>query len=427
MKTKIREQFPFFEENSDICYFDNANTTQILGPSLSSMIKYYYNYNYNYGRAAYEGVKRNEKMLDISYEVFAKFLNTKKENLIFTSGTTESMNIIANSLCQKLFMQKRDKKAILLTTELEHASSVLPFMVLGKKYIDIKYIPLDEKYSFSLETLEQEIIKHRPDFLLLSSMTNTTGEIRDIESIGTLAKNYNIIFIVDHAQGASHFLIDTEKSNIDYLAFSMHKAYGPKGVGILFAKNLNEIIPTKFGGGMNEIFDTDGKYSFLKDKDRLWAGTQNLPGIFASLNSINFLYNNIIDIRKRETFLGAYCYRLLSTIPGIKLYSAFPSPIILFNIEGYESFEIMNFLNKNNIYIRAGNHCSKLTKDLFGLSTCRISLSIYNTEEEINKLYKILKQMVSNGDEECLKLEKEENVQEETNVKLNNAAQKIVR
>ena len=413
----FRSYFPFFENNKDITYLDNANTSQILGSCLSANIKFYSNYNYNIGRAGYAGARYAQQLKDWASQAAAVFFNTKPENIVFTTGATEGLNIIVKSFAP--MFNRMNKSVTVLTTELEHASAILPWMTYIKD-INIKYIKLTEDYRLTIDNIKAGIEEYNPDILLLSSMTNTTGEIRPIREIGELARQYAVPFIVDHAQGASHFPIDVEECDIDFLVCSLHKMYGPKGVGILYAKRPEFLKPIKVGGGMNKWFDKDGQFEFMEGNERLVAGTENVPNIFSSIEALEFLSKNWEQIEYNDIYLGVYAHKILSRLPKIKIYSNISSPILLFNIEGFEALDVMNFLDKKKIYIRAGNHCSKLTKDLFGLSTCRVSLGIYNTEEDLQKLYFALKEMI--GDELCL-----ENVPDQNNVKSENAEQINVR
>lgn len=404
----MREFFPYFKYNDNITYLDSANTSQILGTCLSAYVKYHYRYNYNIGRASYSGARYAQQLKDWALEAAGVFLGTTKEHIIYTTGATEGLNIIAKSFCN--MFKKTKQKCVLLTTELEHASAVLPWMAFGKDNIDIKYIKLNDDYSFSLENLEQAIKQYSPDVLLLSSMTNTTGEIRPLKEIGLVAKKYCIPFIVDHAQGAAHVPVNVEECNIDFLSLSLHKMYGPKGVGILYARRPKFLQPIRLGGGMNKWFNTKGEFEIQTNNEKFAAGTENVPADFCAIEALEFVMKNWEQIKVHDMYLGTYLYKLLSRLPKIKIYSIPNSSIILFNIDGFEPLDVMNYLDKKNIYIRAGNHCSKLTSELFGLSTCRISLGVYNTEEDLIKVYKALKEMI--GDELCLN-----NVQDQKNVK----------
>lgn len=392
MTNDIKDNFAFFYNHKDITYLDNANTTQIYNPCITSLVDVYYNHNFNIGRGIYSGARETQELIERSYDTGAKFLNTSPDNIIFTSGATEGLNMIVYSLCCMFDEIKMPYKPVILTTELEHASCVMPWMAFGQNLVDIKYIKLNEQYSFSIEDLKAAIEQYHPAVLMLASMTNTTGEKRKLKEIGAICKAFDIIFVVDHAQGAAHFPIDVNECNIDFLALSLHKMYGPTGVGLLYAKHLDFLSPMKYGGGMNKYFNLDGTFSLIEGRNRFVAGTPNIADIIGSTAAFELLMENWDEIQIHELELGLYAHKLLNKIPNIEIYSSPLGPIILFNIKGNEALDIANLLDKNNIYIRAGNHCSKLTGPLFGLSTCRISLGIYNTEEDINRIYYKLKE-----------------------------------
>lgn len=391
MNNDFQKLFPFFENNKGVVYLDNANTSQILGACLTSLIDTYQYANYNIGRSSYKGARIATALKREATKIYADFIGTKPENIIFTTGATEGLNLVAYSYCNML--RKTKKKAVLLTTKLEHASALMPWMAFGKNIIDIHFINLTEEYELTLENIKKATFECQPDILLLSSMTNTTGEIRPLEEIGQFAKENGITFVVDHAQGAAHFPVDVEKCNIDFMSFSLHKMYGPKGVGVLYARMPNFIRPMKVGGGMNKYFTPEGEYELLDNNEKMYAGTENVPSIFAGTESALFLKENWDKMMKQDLYLGLFAHRLLSKLPKIKIYSNPQSPILLFNIDGFEASDVMEYLDKKNIYIRAGNHCVKLTQDLFGLATCRVSLGIYNTEEDLVKLYEALKEI----------------------------------
>lgn len=385
----MRELFPFFEHNKNITYLDNANTTQILGSCLSSYIKYYYNFNYNIGRASYTGARMAQQIKDWALASAGKFLGTEASNIIFTSGATEGLNLVAYSICNTL--KQEHKRATLLTTELEHASAILPWMAFGKNVIDIQFIKMTDDYCLTVDNLKAAISKYKPDILLLASMTNTTSEVRPLKEIGKVAKEHDIIFVVDHAQGAAHVPISVDEYNIDYLSCSLHKMYGPKGLGILYARHPETLRPMRLGGGMNQWFEKDGTFEIQEGNERFAAGTEDVPVYCAAMEAIDFVMSNWEQIKIHDVYLGTFAYGLLSRVPGVEIYSKKGSPIVLFNVKDKEALDVMEQLDNDNIYIRAGNHCSKLTKDLFGLSTCRVSLGIYNTEEDLMRLYKALK------------------------------------
>lgn len=390
---EYRALFPYFVNGSGkdfVTYLDSANTSQILKTSLDALTAFYAFHNYNTGRAGYAGGRFVDELKSAATKKAAEFIGAESKQVVFTSGATESLNMIVQSLLSWLEMYNLHYTVI--TSELEHASTTLPW--LEHSQVDVEYVKLKEDYTLDLEALEKQIKNSaNPCIVHLASMTNTTGEIRPLREIGQICAETGSIFIVDHAQGAAHVPINVKECNIDFLGFSLHKMYGPKGVGVLYAKHMSMIVPSKLGGGMNETYDRTGNIVFSEDK--LYAGTINMPGIYASIHAFDFLMENWENIQKIEKYLAIYAFKLLSKIKGINILSKPESPILLFKIDDIEALDIMYGLSDYDIYIRAGNHCSKLTP--FGLSTCRVSLGIYNTLEDIEDLYGGLKGIVELG------------------------------
>lgn len=387
----FKKLFPFFLRHEDIAYLDSANTSQILSKSLASINAFYKDYNFNIGRGSYSGSRYTEQLKEWAEIKAANFIEAEPYQIIFTTGATEGLNMIARSF--RYFCKKSNKKIKLLTTKLEHASCIMPWIAFPKDLIEINYLKLNDDYTFNIEAFEKEMENNTPDIVLLSSMTNTTGEKRPLKEIGLLCEKYNTAFIVDHAQGAAHYQINVKECRIDFLCFSLHKMYGPKGLGVLYAKNPMFIKPYKLGGGMNKTFD-ENSFSLQDNNTRFYAGTENLEAIVGAIPVFDFFEENWDNIELLEQYYGTFLYKLLSKIPGIAIYSVPNSTILLFNMKNFEALDVMSYLDKKDIYIRAGNHCSKLTKDLFGLSTCRISLGIYNDTEDISAAYRVLNDMV---------------------------------
>lgn len=378
-----RALFPYFGNNPFTTYLDSANTSQVLGETLDSLDAFYRIHNYNVGRATYAGARYVEELKQVATEKAASFLGAAPEQIIFTSGATEGLNMVAQSFNDWLNVE--GKYANVLTTKLEHASLLLPWLVASR--VNLCYAELNDDYTFSMTKFKKAIEEYKPAVVLLSSMTNTTGEIRPLKEIGELCSRKGIVLVIDHAQGAAHFSINVQDLKIDFLAFSFHKMYGTKGVGVLFAKNAGFLECSRLGGGMNQYYD-ESTIEPMPSNDRFYAGTINMPGIYANIHSIDFLMDNWANIQKIEKYLAIYARELLSRVPGINILSVPESPILLFKIENIEAIDIANELAERDICIRAGNHCAKLTP--FGLSTCRVSLGVYNTPEELEGLYQAL-------------------------------------
>lgn len=387
-----REDFPMLNKN-EIIYFDNGATTLKPQIVIDSIVDYYTNYTAN----AHRGDYKTSLKVDDAYEGVRKkvkdFINAKETSEIaFTAGTTDSMNLIAFGYFKNI-LQKDDE---VLITESEHASNILPWFILEKEIgIKVKYIPLSKKNEVIIENVEKAITP-KTKVISLAQITNVIGDIRPIQEISTLAHKKNIYVVVDAAQSIAHTKIDVQKLDIDFLAFSAHKIYGPTGVGVIYGKFnlLDKLIPRNYGGGMNATFTTEGYLELREIPVRLEAGTPNIAGVIGLGAAIDYVNNIGIDnIKEYEHKLKRYLVSKLKQLDFIEMYNDFNSgSIVAFNIKNVFSQDTAVYLDKYNICVRAGNHCAKILNNVFNVNnTCRISLSFYNTKEEIDKLIEVLK------------------------------------
>ena len=387
-----REDFPMLNKN-EVIYFDNGATTLKPQPVIDAVVDYYTNYTAN----AHRGDYKNSLKVDDNYEgvrkKVKKFINAKETSEIaFTPGTTDSMNLIAFGYFKNI-LQKDDE---VLITESEHASNILPWFILAKEIgIKVKYIPLSKKNEVIIENVEKAITP-KTKVISLAQITNVIGDIRPIQEISSIAHKKNIYVVVDAAQSIAHTKVDVQKLDIDFLAFSAHKIYGPTGVGVIYGKFnlLDKLIPRNYGGGMNATFTTDGYLELREIPVRLEAGTPNIAGVIGLGVAIDYVNNIGIDnIKEYEHMLKRYLVSKLKQLDFIEIYNEFnPGSIVAFNIKNVFSQDTAVYLDKYNICVRAGNHCAKILNNVFNVNnTCRISLSFYNTKEEIDKLIEVLK------------------------------------
>lgn len=385
-----REDFPMLEK--DYIYFDNGATTLKPKVVIDEITNYYENYSVNAHRGDYDLSKKVDDLFDETRNTVKEFINANdSREVIFTKGTTESMNMIVFGF-MKNYLQKGDE---VLITKTEHASNVLPWFTLEKELgIVVKYIPLDN-YEVTLDNVKKSITS-RTKVISLAWITNTIGDVRDIKEITKLAHEHHILMVVDGAQSVPHMKTDVQDVDIDFLAFSAHKMLGPTGVGVLYGKYeyLNQMLPINYGGGMNSFFESDKSLEYKELPLRLEAGTMNIAGILAFRKAIFYLEKIGMDkIEKYEHDLKEYLIKRLDEIDNVTVYNKDKtSSIILFNIDGIFSEDTSMFLNHYHICVRAGNHCAKMVKDELGVkNTCRISLSFYNNKEEIDKFINVMK------------------------------------
>ena len=385
-----REDFLMLKQN--IVYFDSGATC--LKPYVLSKAteEYYDTYCANAHRGDYDVSLKVDEKYEGTRELVKEFIGAnKKEEIVFTSGATDSMN----KLIFGYFKQNLTKGDEVLLTKSEHASNILPWFELKDEIgIEIRYIDLDENLKVSLENVKKSITE-KTKVISIAHITNVVGDVRPIKDITKYAHENNILVVVDAAQSIPHMKYDVVDLDIDFLAFSAHKMYGPTGVGVLYGKYdlLKNIHPIEFGGGMNSLFNNNGVRIYHELPHLLEAGTPNIAGVIGFGAVLKYLQNIGIDkIQKHELELREYAIDKLKENKDIIIYNEHSeSGIITFNMKDIFAQDLAIYLNKYNICVRAGNHCAKILKDELGIkNTCRISLAMYNSKEEIDYLVKVL-------------------------------------
>ena len=385
-----REDFLMLNQN--VIYFDNGATTlkpKVLSDTISD---YYNNYSCNAHRGDYDLSLKVDKLYENTRHNIKTFINAKSDKeIIFTSGTTDSLNKIIFGFF-KNYLNENDE---VILTKAEHASNVLPWFELKDELnLNIKYIPLDEQYKVTLDNLKK-IITDKTKVISIAHITNVIGDIRPLIEIIEYAHKNNILVVVDGAQSVPHMKYDVQDLDIDFLAFSAHKMYGPTGLGVLYGKEelLNNTKPIIFGGGMNSLYSSDATRIYHELPTKLEAGTPNIAGVIGFNSVINYINEIGIDnISKYEKELRNYAISKLKENKNIIIYNEFSeSSIITINYNDIFAQDLAIYLNKYKICVRAGNHCSKILKEELDVkNTVRISLSFYNTKEEIDRLVEVL-------------------------------------
>lgn len=386
-----REDFPML--NEDIIYLDNGATSLKPKCVIDKMTEYYEKYSANAHRGDYDISFKVDVEYENAREEVKNFINAKsKEEIVFTSGTTDSLNMIATGFFGNL-LEPGDE--ILITTS-EHASNVMPwFRLCNDLGAVVNFIPLDDSLHVTLDNVRKSITPNTK-VIALAGITNVVGDIRPIKEITKLAHEYDIFVVLDGAQSVPHIKTDVQDLDIDFLAFSGHKMLGPTGVGVLYGKKelLEELEPVNLGGGMNESFDTVDTMYYKELPARLEAGTPNIAGVIGLGEAIRYINKiGINKIHERELHLRDYLIEKLMPLSHIDIINLeADSGIVTFNVEGIFSQDVAYFLNKYNICVRAGNHCAKILKNATGVTnSLRISLYFYNTEKEIDELVELLK------------------------------------
>ncbi len=387
-----REDFPLLNLDNEIVYLDNSATSLKPKCVIEAMNKYYREYSANAHRGDYDLSFRVDKEYEETRDLVREFINAEfMEEIIFTSGATDSLNMIVRGFFEN-YLEKGDE--VLITTS-EHASNVLPwFRLVEKLGIKVNYIPLDNNYYVTIDNVAKTLNKNTK-VISLAGITNVIGDKRPIKEIAKLAHQNNIFLVVDGAQMIPHETVDVQDMDIDFLAFSGHKMCGPTGVGVLYGKKelLEHLEPINLGGGMNESFDTPEDVLLKPIPTRLEAGTPNIAGVIGLGAAIKYLNNVGMDkIKIQEHNLRTYLLDKLLPIKHVDIINIeSDSGIVALNVKNIFSQDVAYYLNKYNICVRAGNHCAKILKSSVGVTnTVRISLYFYNTYEEIDNLVELL-------------------------------------
>lgn len=372
--------------NHDLIYFDNAATSFKPNSVIKKMNEYYEDYCSNIKRGDYDISFRVDSEYESVRNLVQEFINAKnREEIVFTSGTTESMNFIVKGFFKNILTENDE----ILITKSEHASNILPWYdLVNEMGCVVNYILLNQDYEVTLESVKLSITPNTK-VISLAHITNVVGDIRPIKEIVEYAHSLGIFVVVDGAQSIPHMKVDVEDLGCDFLVFSAHKMCGPTGVGIIYAPKLimEKIKPQNMGGGMNESFANPKDIIFKDIPYRLEGGTPNIAGVLGLGEAIKYLQKiGLKNIQEHEKNLKIYLVKKLVAIPYIDVINIkSPSGIVAFNVDKIFSQDVAFYLNKYNICVRAGNHCAKELKDVTGVTnTVRLSLYFYNTIEEID-------------------------------------------
>lgn len=396
---KIRLDFPILNQkiyNRPLVYFDNAATTQRPQQVIDALNRTYTEYYGNIHRAAHFLADKATEAYEETREKVRNLINAEtREQIIFTKGATESINLTAFSYGET-FVQEGDE---IIVSEMEHHSNIVPWQLMAaRKKAQIVMLPIDDNGRLLVEQLDSLITK-RTRIIAVAHVSNVLGTINPVKMIIEKAHARGVHVLVDGAQAAPHLRIDVQNLDADFYAFSAHKMYGPNGVGILYGKKelLEKMTPYQGGGEMiSEVSFAGTTYNELPYKFE--AGTPNISGVIAFGAAIDYLQN--IDfklIAAKETELLNYATAELNKISGMKIYGTQPekSGVISFNVDGVHFFDLGTMLDKFGIAVRTGHHCADPLMDHFGIQgTVRVSFGLYNTLEEIDVFIDALKKVI---------------------------------
>ncbi len=386
----IRNDFPILNskvKGKQLIYLDNAATTQTPKAVIDSIVSYYSNLNANIHRGVHYLSQKATEAYEDARKKFQKQLNAKSSSeIIFTSGTTHSINLVANG-----FIDLLNKGDEIIVSHLEHHSNIVPWQMLCEKTgATMRVIPMNEKGELIFSEYEK-LLSDKTKIVFVNHVSNALGTINPVKEIIKKAHEFGAAVLIDGAQALPHFKVDVTDLDADFYVGSAHKLYGPTGVGILYGKEdwLTKIPPYQGGGEMiDEV--TFEKTTYAKLPNKFEAGTPNIAGVIASAVALDYINRIGLDnIAKYEKELLDYATGKLLEIDGVKIYgeTSNKTSVISFNIGNLHHYDIGSIIDNEGIAVRTGHHCAQPIMDYFNVSgTIRISLSFYNTKEEIDSL-----------------------------------------
>lgn len=393
---QIRKDFPMLNgkkmQGHDLIYFDNAASTFKPQCVIDAVNKYYTEFSCNCHRGDYDLSYQVDTVYDDCRRVLAKFFNANEKEIVFTSGASSALNQIAYGVSQWL-----NPGDVILSSEAEHASNVLPWMkVAEEKGCQVVYIPLDEDGRITIDNFKS-VLNEKVKVVALAHVTNVLGYEAPMKEITRLAHEVGAYVVMDMAQSAPHMKVDVKDIDCDFAGMSAHKMCGPTGIGILYGKYelLEKMNPVMLGGGSNARFDMCGNILLREAPFKYETGTPPIEAIFGFKAAVEYVDSiGMENIHKRELELHDYAIEKLSKLDNIILYNpTAESGIITFNVKGVFAQDAGSYFNSKGIAVRTGLHCAKLLLDRLQTSaTIRASIMFYNTKEEIDRFVEVCKE-----------------------------------
>ncbi len=391
---KIRDDFPMLSNNPDLIYFDSAATSLKPKCVIDAVTDFYTKHTSNVHRGDYDIAATNDRLYDGTRKILARFINCQPDEIIYTHNVTHSLNqVIYGYVAPRL--QKGD---VILTTEAEHASCLLPWFHLQQTHgIKVEYIPTDEQANIHIEDFAK-VMRPEVKVVCLAQVTNVLGSVQPIRQMAEIAHQYGAIMIVDGAQSVPHMKVDVQDLDVDFFGFSAHKMCGPGGVGILYGKKkyLDEMEPVFYGGDMNARYENTGEMVLKDTPIRFEAGTPNIEGVIGTGAAAEYLMSIGMDeIHAYEKELRKYFCERMKELEHIEIINPDnESGPIAFNAKGIFAQDVAGFLASRNIAVRSGNHCAKILHNIIGTDqSVRASLYFYNTKEEVDAFIEVAKEI----------------------------------
>lgn len=388
---EIRSDFPILSTTvygKPLIYLDNGATTEKPKCVVEEMTKIYYTTNANVHRGVHYLSQQATDLAEESRVVVQQFINAKHSHeIIFTRGTTESINLVAHSFCRQ-FCNEGDE---IIISAMEHHANIVSWQLQEPiRGIKLKVIPINDKGELMLDEMEK-LISPKTRLISVTHVSNVLGTVNPVDQITEIAHKHNIPVLIDAAQSVQHMTLDVQKLDCDFLVFSGHKVYGPNGVGVLYGKEkwLNQMPPYQGGGEMIKTVSFK-ETTFNELPFKFEAGTPDYPGVIALATALKYIKNIGLDsIKAYEDELLRYCTDELLKIEGLRIYgtSDKKSSVISFLVDNIHHYDMGMLLDKMGIAVRTGHHCAQPLMDELGVDgTVRASLAFYNKKEEIDQL-----------------------------------------
>jgi cysteine desulfurase/selenocysteine lyase len=387
----LRKDFPIFERKiggKPMVYLDNAGTSQKPKRVVEAIEDFYFQYNSNVFRSSNTLSAEASELYISSRRRIASFIGADEDEVIFTKGTTDSLNILARTLTEKCV----SKGEIVVTTILEHHSNLLPWRIETKKRGgELVVVRADKSWRVDLDKIEQELEKGAK-IVAITHVSNVLGTVNDIEAIARKAHKRGTLVVVDSAQGVPHLPVDVHELGADFLTFSGHKMLGPTGIGVLYGKKelLDSLTPWQFGGGMVRSVTLEDE-TLETPPGKFEAGTPDIAGAIGLGAAVDYLKSiGMIYVKRHEEELLRHAFDVLQTedveIYGPRKPNALCG-IVSFNLKGVHPHDVSTFLDQDGIMIRAGHHCAQPLVNSLGVSAvARASFYLYNTTEDLDAL-----------------------------------------
>jgi cysteine desulfurase / selenocysteine lyase len=396
---KIREDFPILKtkiNGKPLVYFDNGATSQKPRLVIDAIVAYYSKENSNIHRGVHTLSQRATEHYEKARTTVQKYINASfAEEIIFTRGTTESINLVAQSF-GKVHISEHDE---IILTAMEHHSDILPWQLLSEERgAHIKVVPVTASGELVISEFER-LLSDKTKIIALAHVSNTTGIVNAVKEITAKARERNIAVLLDGAQAIPHMPVNVQDLDCDFYCFSGHKVFAPTGIGVLYARKkwIDTFAPYQAGGGTIKTVSFE-KTEYVTGPLRFEAGTPNIEGAIGLAAALDYI--NAIGIKKIAAYehtLVEYATRRLKDIDGVTIYGDVPdkAAVISFNVKDIHPFDIGTILDKQGIAVRTGHHCTQPLMQCFGVpGTIRASFAFYNTVEEIDTFIEALKKAI---------------------------------